>query len=123
MVGNENIGSHQHTRRFIRSVVFTQHGNNQFQPCEAFKTAQWLRCWILSQTNMTNDMDVVPTITTYSTYQVQLILVRLDRWSQSVPYLDGQILVIQPVHLFSSIQSDPSLGWINERSFADLNLR
>lgn len=122
--GNENIGESANTPAFYPlSSFYTTWKQPSFNLVNAFKTdingLPMLDTF--NVTNMTNDEDVSGTDYTYSTYQ-GTVDPRLD-WSvgrRGVPYLDWASPSYYGVNAtgYSSYPtSDPSFGWINDRTF------
>jgi starch-binding outer membrane protein, SusD/RagB family len=122
--GNENIGESPNTPAFYPlSSFYTTWKQPSFNLVNAFKTdASGLPMLdTFNVTNMTNDQDVSASDYTYSTYQ-GTVDPRLD-WSvgrRGVPYLDWA----SPSYYGSNATgyssyptSDPSYGWINDRTF------
>lgn len=118
--GNENIGESANTPAFYPlSSFYTTWKQPTFNLVNAFKTdVNGLPMLdTFNVTNMTNDMDVSASDISYSTYQ-GTVDPRLD-WSvgrRGVPYLDWA----DPNYYTgypSFPSSDPTLGWINDRSF------
>ncbi len=122
--GNENIGESANTPAFYPlSSFYTTWKQPSFNLVNAFKTdADGLPMLdTFNVTNMTNDENVSASDYTYSTYQ-GTIDPRLD-WTvgrRGVPYLDWA----SPSYFgpnatgYSSYPtSDPSYGWINDRTF------
>lgn len=122
--GNENIGESANTPAFYPlSSFYTTWKQPSFNLVNAFKTdVNGLPMLdTFNVTNMTNDEDVSGTDYTYSTYQ-GTVDPRLD-WSvgrRGVPYLDWASPSYYGANAtgYSSYPtSDPSFGWINDRTF------
>jgi hypothetical protein len=122
--GNENIGESANTPAFYPlSSFYTTWKQPSFNLVNAFKTdATGLPMLdTFNVTNMTNDENVSAADYTYSTYQ-GTVDPRLD-WTvgrRGVPYLDWA----SPSYFGSNATgyssyptSDPSYGWINDRTF------
>ncbi len=122
--GNENIGESANTPAFYPlSSFYTTWKQPSFNLVNAFKTdVNGLPMLdTFNVTNMTNDENVSASDYTYSTYQ-GTVDPRLD-WTvgrRAVPYLDWA----SPSYYGSNATgyssyptSDPSYGWINDRTF------
>ncbi|MEP6713047.1 MAG: RagB/SusD family nutrient uptake outer membrane protein [Ferruginibacter sp.] len=122
--GNENIGETTNTPAFYPlSSFFTTWKQPTFNLVNAFKTdADGLPMLdTFNVTNMTNDQNVAADDYTYSTYQ-GTVDPRLD-WTvgrRGVPYLDWaspSYFGANATGYSSFPTSDPSYGWINDRTF------
>ncbi|MHA4809910.1 RagB/SusD family nutrient uptake outer membrane protein [Flavitalea flava] len=122
--GNENIGESPNTPAFYPlSSFYTTWKQPSFNLVNAFKTdANGLPMLdTFNVTNMTNDQNVSADDYTYSTYQ-GTVDPRLD-WTvgrRGVPYLDWASPSYYGANAtgYSSYPtSDPSYGWINDRTF------
>ena len=122
--GNENIGESPNTPAFYPlSSFYTTWKQPSFNLVNAFKTdANGLPMLdTFNVANMTNDENVSASDYTYSTYQ-GTVDPRLD-WSvgrRAVPYLDWASPSYYGANAtgYSSYPtSDPSYGWINDRTF------
>lgn len=118
---NENIGESANTPAFYPITSFyTTWKQPSFNLVNAFKTDENGLPMLdtFNVTNMTNDMDISAEDYTYTTYQ-GTVDPRLD-WTvgrRGVPYLDWTDENSANTGYTSYPTSDPTYGWINDRSF------